>query len=66
MRPTSIQGKMLHNASASDAVGVLEPEVVKKSFIQFVLAVEWRVAERMSHAAATANAATVDIMCNVI
>lgn len=60
MRPTSIQGNASHNTAASEAVDVLE----KKVLIQFVLAVECRVAERMSHVALTANTATMAIMCS--
>lgn len=57
---------MSHNVSASEVVDVPEPEFVKKSFIQFVLAVEWRVAEMITHAVATENAETVARMCSVI
>jgi hypothetical protein len=56
---------MSHKVPASDAVAVPEPEFGKKSLTHFVLAVECRVAEMITHAAATANTATIAMMCNV-
>jgi hypothetical protein len=59
MRPTSTQENISHNVAADEELGV------KKVFMQFVLAVVWRVAETIAHAAPTANTTTMDNMCSV-